>query len=59
LQGLSDIPGLFAALLFFPNPAGITRKSSQDKKILDYARNNLGDFDQFLKTIVKYLGIQP
>ena len=32
---------------------------TDDKKILDYARNNLGDFDQFLKAIVKYLGIQP
>ncbi|MFQ6083144.1 MAG: DUF86 domain-containing protein [Candidatus Aminicenantia bacterium] len=28
-----------------------------DQKILDYAKNNLGDFDQFLKSIVKYLNI--
>ena len=32
---------------------------TDDKKILDYARNNLGDFDQFLKAIVKYLGMKP
>lgn len=29
----------------------------EDKKILEYARNNLGDFDQFLKSVVDYLGI--
>ncbi|MFQ6109795.1 MAG: DUF86 domain-containing protein [Candidatus Aminicenantales bacterium] len=28
-----------------------------ERKILDYARNNLDDFDQFLKAIVKYLDI--
>jgi uncharacterized protein YutE (UPF0331/DUF86 family) len=30
----------------------------EDKKILEYARNNLEDFNQFLKSIVDYLGIK-
>ncbi len=30
----------------------------EDEKILGYARNNLEDFDQFLKSIVDYLGIK-
>ena len=30
----------------------------EDEKILGYARNNLGDFDQFLESIINYLGIK-
>jgi uncharacterized protein YutE (UPF0331/DUF86 family) len=30
----------------------------EDKKILEYARNNLEDFDQFLESIIDYLGIK-
>jgi uncharacterized protein YutE (UPF0331/DUF86 family) len=30
----------------------------EDEKILGYARNNLGDFDQFLESIADYLGIK-
>lgn len=30
----------------------------EDKKILEYARNNLEDFDQYLKSIIDYLGIK-
>lgn len=30
----------------------------EDKKILEYARNNLEDFDRFLESIIDYLGIE-
>jgi uncharacterized protein YutE (UPF0331/DUF86 family) len=30
----------------------------EDEKILGYARNNLEDFDQFLESIIDYLGIK-
>ena len=30
----------------------------EDKKILEYARNNLEDFDRFLESIIVYLGIK-
>jgi uncharacterized protein YutE (UPF0331/DUF86 family) len=30
----------------------------QNQQILGYARNNLGDFEQFLKSIAKYLNLQ-
>ena len=29
----------------------------EDKKILEYARNNIEDFDKFLKSIIKFLKI--
>jgi uncharacterized protein YutE (UPF0331/DUF86 family) len=30
----------------------------EDKKILEYAKNNLEDFDRFLESIIAYLGIK-
>jgi hypothetical protein len=30
----------------------------EDEKILGYARNNLGDFDRFLESIIDYPGIK-
>jgi uncharacterized protein YutE (UPF0331/DUF86 family) len=30
----------------------------QDKKVLEYARRDLRDFEDFLETVIKYIGLQ-